>query len=66
VHDRPGIVQRRPAGARPDVHPGRLQSWHGRCSRGAQVSSMTDLFLVALTFALFAATVGFVRLCERM
>jgi hypothetical protein len=30
------------------------------------VVMLTDLFLVALTLALFAATVGFVRLCERM
>jgi hypothetical protein len=33
---------------------------------GGQETSMTDLLIVALTLALFAATVGFVRLCERM
>jgi len=27
---------------------------------------MTDLLILAVTVALFAATVGFVRLCERM
>ena len=32
----------------------------------AQVFHMTDLFLVALSLALFAAAAGFVRLCERM
>jgi len=27
---------------------------------------MTDLLIIAVTVALFAAAVGFVRLCERM
>jgi hypothetical protein len=36
--------------------------------RGAHgaIERMTDLLIIAVTVALFAATVGFVRLCERM
>jgi hypothetical protein len=33
---------------------------------GGREIAMTDLLIFVLTLALFATTVGFVRLCERM
>jgi hypothetical protein len=42
------------------------EPWHVRCCSPAREHFMTDLLIVALTAALFAAAVGFVRLCERM
>jgi hypothetical protein len=39
---------------------------HDQRASDSGISSMTDLLLVALTVALFAVTVGFARLCERM
>jgi hypothetical protein len=42
-------------------------SRHGTADAGGRSRvSMTDLVIIALTVALFAATVGFARLCERM
>jgi hypothetical protein len=47
--------------------PGAFFRWHGRCCPPhTRTVLMTDLLIVALTVALFAATVGFARLCERM
>jgi hypothetical protein len=39
---------------------------HGTRGADGALARMTDLLVIAVTVALFAATVGFVRLCERM